>query len=187
MNPDFATTVECDYFFEREQHIRFTVNDVDGSSNEIIGQLETTIAKIIGAPKQTFLADLNKPGHKQSRGKIVIRIDNVNSCNDELRIKFRAQLQPHATFCCEDENNPYFVISHARDPMNPTEFVRVYKSDSRKNATNPDFTPAKLALSRVCNGNRDLPIKIQVFSANASGDDTIYGEVDTTVNKVALE
>lgn len=71
--------------------------------------------------------------------------------------------------------------------MNPTEFVRVYKSDSRKNATIPDFTPAKLALSRVCNGNRDLPIKIQVFSANASGDDTIYGEVDTTVNKVALE
>ena len=121
MNPDFATTVECDYFFEREQHIRFTVNDVDGSSNEIIGQLETTIAKIIGAPKQTFLADLNKPGHKQSRGKIVIRTDNVNSCNDELRIKFRARLQPHATFCCEDENNPYFVISHARDPMNPTE------------------------------------------------------------------
>lgn len=188
LNPDFATTIECDYFFEREQRIRFTVNDVDGTSSaDFIGLLETTIGKIIGAPKQTFLADLTQPGHSTSRGKIVIRIDSVNQSNDEVRLKFSARLQPHATFCCEDENNPYFVISRARDPLNPTEYVRVFKSQPLKNTANPSFAPAKLCLSRVCNGNRDLPLKIQVYSANASGDDTIYGEADTTVNKIALE
>ncbi len=37
LNPDFSTPVECDYYFEREQFVKFTVNDSDGSSNDFIG------------------------------------------------------------------------------------------------------------------------------------------------------
>ena len=29
LNPDFSTFIECDYFFEREQQLRFMVFDVD--------------------------------------------------------------------------------------------------------------------------------------------------------------
>jgi hypothetical protein len=78
LNPDFSTPVECDYYFEREQFVKFTVNDSDGSSNDFIGQVETTVGKLIGASAQTFLSDLTLPGHKQSRGKIIIRTDSLN-------------------------------------------------------------------------------------------------------------
>ena len=43
MNPD--------YYFEREQQVKFVVNDIDGHSVDFIGQTETTIAHIIGAPR----------------------------------------------------------------------------------------------------------------------------------------
>ncbi len=29
LHPDFATVIECDYFFEKEQQIKFMVYDID--------------------------------------------------------------------------------------------------------------------------------------------------------------
>lgn len=29
LNPDFNTPIECDYYFEREQFVRFDVYDID--------------------------------------------------------------------------------------------------------------------------------------------------------------
>ena len=29
LNPDFSKSIECDYFFEKEQHIKIMVYDID--------------------------------------------------------------------------------------------------------------------------------------------------------------
>lgn len=59
LNPDFATVVQCDYYFEREQQLKFMVYDIDSTTTkEFIGMHETTMGKIIGAPRQTYLTDL---------------------------------------------------------------------------------------------------------------------------------
>ena len=72
------------------------------------------------------MADLTLENSTQSRGKIIVRIDNVNKSNDEIRMKIRARLSPIGVLCCHADNNPYFVISRARDPNSPNEFVRVF-------------------------------------------------------------
>ncbi len=51
LNPDFVKTLTLDYFFEKEQWIKFEVYDVDANSLELIGNCETTIAKIIASTK----------------------------------------------------------------------------------------------------------------------------------------
>jgi Ca2+-dependent lipid-binding protein len=49
LNPDFTKYIESDYYFEREQNVRFMVYDVDASDKDFIGKNETTIANIIGS------------------------------------------------------------------------------------------------------------------------------------------
>ena len=41
-------------------------------------------------------------------------------------MKIRARLSPIGVLCCHADNNPYFVISRARDANSPNEFVRVF-------------------------------------------------------------
>ena len=129
LNPDFSTSIECDYFFEKEQYIKFMVYDIDNvesGKKEFIGSNETTIGKLIGAQRQTYVSDLlDKNSH--TRGKLIVRLDNVNISNDEARMKLSANLVPFATLCCAGINNPNFIISRARSHESG-DFVRVFRS-----------------------------------------------------------
>jgi hypothetical protein len=51
LNPDFSQYVECDYYFEREQQMKFTVYDIDNArgGKEFIGKCETSLGKIFGS------------------------------------------------------------------------------------------------------------------------------------------
>lgn len=101
LNPDFSTFVECDYYFEREQQIKFIVYDIDSKvEKELIGTVETTIGKIIGSVKQTFLIDILNDKSAHSRGKLIVRLDNVSTTNDEARLKLSARLNPLGFLCC---------------------------------------------------------------------------------------
>ena len=84
LNPDFVKTMLVDYFFEKEQWMKFEVYDVDGRQLEHIGTAETTISKIMTAQRQTWMADLTLGGKPQSRGKIIVRADSVKNSNDEV-------------------------------------------------------------------------------------------------------
>ena len=118
LNPDFSTQIETAYYFEKEQHLRFEVYDIDLASKQrdFIGYYETTMGKLMSANKQTVVADLLLDSGHIDRGKIVVRLNCIDSNNDDLIFKFKANLVPKTAFgCCSGTNNPYFVISRARD------------------------------------------------------------------------
>jgi hypothetical protein len=59
LNPDFKTTIQALYFFERNQKFKFEVVDDDGGgSSDPIGSVETTMGQIMGSKAQTFVTDL---------------------------------------------------------------------------------------------------------------------------------
>ncbi len=62
LNPDFTTTFNIDFYFEKQQYLKFQVYDVDDNGLEHIGDCETTISKIMGSKRQTFVSDLHIPG-----------------------------------------------------------------------------------------------------------------------------
>lgn len=82
------------------------------------------------------MADLKDNKSTRSRGKIVVRLDNVNTTNDEVRLRVSARVQSKAG-CCGTQDNPYYIISRARDVNNHKDFVRVYKSSALLNSTQP--------------------------------------------------
>jgi hypothetical protein len=84
LNPDFTKTFTIDYYFEKEQWIKFEVYDVDQTELEHIGNCETTLAKIMTSNKTTFISDLHLPNSSASRGKIIVRADSVAQSNDDI-------------------------------------------------------------------------------------------------------
>jgi len=97
--------------------LRFEVYDIDRTKGkDFIGYFETTMGKLMSASKQTVLADLLLDSGHVDRGKIVVRLNCINSNNDDLIFKVKANLVPKTTMgCCSGTNNPYIVISRARD------------------------------------------------------------------------
>ena len=69
LNPDFKTTIQALYFFERNQKFKFEVVDDDGSgSSDPIGSVETTMGNIMGSRAQTYVTDLIGHGKSHSLG-----------------------------------------------------------------------------------------------------------------------
>lgn len=56
LNPEFTKTFSVNYFFEKTQYFKFEVVDDDGSSADMIGCIETTMANIMGAKASTLVA-----------------------------------------------------------------------------------------------------------------------------------
>ena len=51
LNPDFTKHFTLDYFFEREQFLKFEVYDVDINGKDHIGNCEITIGKLMTSSK----------------------------------------------------------------------------------------------------------------------------------------
>jgi len=50
LNPDFKTTFNVNYFFEKNQNFKFEVIDDDGSGDyDLIGEIETSLGGIMGS------------------------------------------------------------------------------------------------------------------------------------------
>ena len=86
LNPDFEKSIVMDYFFEKHQLIKFEVMDGDGEE-KLIGSAETTLGTIIGSKQQTFTSELLITGINTSRGKIIVRVDNVQDTGMEIKMK----------------------------------------------------------------------------------------------------
>ena len=93
LNPIFVTSFELSFYFERNQKIRFEVFDIDISSKEFIGSIETSMAKIMGSSLQSFNSEItNKEG--KSKGKITVKLEQVSSTNDIVYFTGRAYNLP---------------------------------------------------------------------------------------------
>jgi len=79
LNPEFATTLTVDFFFEKHQKMAFKVLDGDGkeedaSDDDIIGTVETTLGEIVGSGKYE-----SKISHKgnDNRGTLIIQAETL--------------------------------------------------------------------------------------------------------------
>ena len=107
--------------------------DIDRKSNErdFIGQMETTLSRIMSSKGLTYINKLILPKSEVAeRGKIIVRADVITKSNDDLFLRVKATLYPFTSMgCCNGTNNPYYVLSRGR-PENTKEFVRVHQSDA---------------------------------------------------------
>lgn len=115
--------------------MRFEVHHhISKTDSKLIGVCETTLGAIAGSKDQVFLSDLREGTHG-NRGKIIIRADQVKSCNDTIKIVFAAEKVHDTRFWFWHCTNPFLRIYRLRkDDANP---VLVYETEQLDNNLKP--------------------------------------------------
>lgn len=101
LNPIFNTSLKINYYFEKQQWLKFEVHDSDDVGQEqLVGMAETLMGEIMSEKKNTWKKDLELPGQqaKKKRGVLVVKPESDNENNHELILEVEAKLQSLKSF-----------------------------------------------------------------------------------------
>lgn len=164
LNPNFVKSFIYDYIFEIQQHVKFEVWDYDSpTSSDFIGEAQTTIGKIVGSKNQTLILDL-KDNKQKYGGKIILRADKINQCNDSIYMGIQVKNIVNSRWF--SKGNPFLrFIRTTENQFN----VQVHETEVVKSTVNPVFKPFEIKIQKICNGNLDQPVQIQLWDHHESG------------------
>ncbi|CAD8087146.1 unnamed protein product [Paramecium sonneborni] len=182
LNPNFATSIIIDYHFEVQQHLKLEVHHyVNQNQSKIIGIAETSVAEIAGAKDQLLMTDLfNQLGKKS--GKIIIKADQVKQCNDDLEITVSGQNLPDTRFWFWRGACPFLRFYRLRkDDCNP---ILVYETEFIKDTSNPSWKTIQCKAQKLCNGDYQMPIKVELWDYRTSGKHLYIGETTFCIEEL---
>ncbi|KAG0016491.1 Copine-8 [Entomortierella chlamydospora] len=181
LNPVFVNGLQIDYQFETIQKLRFVVCDIDDKDSknladqDFLGEAFTDLGSIIGAVGNQVALPLTCPKHKQNRGHILIRGEELSSSKRVVNFAMRGiDLTKRGLF--KSRPSAFIVIQRANE--NGT-FSPVYKSDYVESEDDPIWKPFTVKESVLCNGDPSRPLKVEVMSYKDSGAHTVIGTTPT--------
>ena len=86
LNPDFEKAIDIDFFFEKNQMLRFEFIDDDGGDSDdpyydIIGAATFSLSSVMASKGQTLTKPLLVPGKKRQRGMVIVRAESIKESN----------------------------------------------------------------------------------------------------------
>ncbi|CAD8151829.1 unnamed protein product [Paramecium octaurelia] len=182
LNPNFATSIIIEYYFEVHQYLKLEVHHyVSQNESKMIGIAETSLAAIAGAKDQILMADLFSLQGKKS-GKIVVKADQVKHCNDDLEITVSGQNIPDTRIGFWHGACPFLRFYRLRkDDSNP---ILVYESEFIKDSSNPTWKTIQCKSQKLCNGDYQMPIKVEVWDHRTSGKHLYLGETTFCIEEL---
>eukprot|EP00179_Madagascaria_erythrocladioides_P007549 CAMPEP_0198323568 /NCGR_PEP_ID=MMETSP1450-20131203/11776_1 /TAXON_ID=753684 ORGANISM="Madagascaria erythrocladiodes, Strain CCMP3234" /NCGR_SAMPLE_ID=MMETSP1450 /ASSEMBLY_ACC=CAM_ASM_001115 /LENGTH=748 /DNA_ID=CAMNT_0044027285 /DNA_START=56 /DNA_END=2305 /DNA_ORIENTATION=- len=82
LNPKFATSITCDYFFERQQLLLVELYDRDGKTDNLakhdfLGAAEILLAQLVAAPGQRATLPLHDRRRRRVKGAVTLLVEEV--------------------------------------------------------------------------------------------------------------
>ncbi|CAD8098693.1 unnamed protein product [Paramecium primaurelia] len=181
LNPNFTKTFIIDYFFECQQPLKFIVNDDDGNGKfDFIGSVETTLGSIAGSRDQVLIVDLKK-GTKKT-GSLIVKAEQVRSLNQKLRMQIYGSQLPNTRFLPWQSTCPFFRLY--RESQDSNQNLLIYESEQIKNCQNPQWRRLDITLQKLCNGNLEKLLKVEVLDYKFQGNHQQIGHTQFRVNEV---
>ncbi|CAD8199413.1 unnamed protein product [Paramecium pentaurelia] len=181
LNPNFTKTFIIDYFFECQQPLKFIVNDDDGNGKfDFIGSVETTLGSIAGSRDQVLIVDIKK-GTKKT-GSLIVKAEQVRSLNQKLRMQIYGSQLPNTRFLPWQSTCPFFRLY--RESQDSNQNLLIYESEKIKNCQNPKWRRLDITLQKLCNGNLEKLLKVEVLDYKFHGNHQQIGHTQFRVNEV---
>lgn len=194
LNPKWTYQLTIDYRFEEVQLLRLAVYDVDSNyktktsdqfdlnKQDYLGEMQITLAEVINSPSHVLTRPLqrrNPDGLGHSRGDLSVRAEEVSEISrpEEVELAFRCtNLENREMF---SKSDPILRISRVQPDGSITP---VYQTEEEENNLNPIWRPFRTTLQQLCNGNKDIPLLLEVLDYNSSGKHKLIGSVKCSLN-----
>eukprot|EP00743_Colponemidia_sp_Colp-15_P003369 GILK01003642.1.p1 GENE.GILK01003642.1~~GILK01003642.1.p1 ORF type:complete len:599 (-),score=69.60 GILK01003642.1:100-1779(-) len=183
LNPDFTKTFIVEYFFEEIQQLMFKVYDVDNDTpsladDDFIGQATCTIGEIAGSRGQVVMKPLHRANDSNARGTLIARVEEVTSCREQATISLKGtHIENVAGFF--SKSDPFVVISRSREDGS---WVPVYQTPPSRSNLNPVWPTIQITVQKLCNGDHNRPLQLEVFDHKRNGDHVFIGRAQASLN-----
>ena len=181
LNPSWTTTFTTDFEFGKE-----TKFDV-----EIFYEIQnnnTTSSKSLGSA-QFEIGDILWKGGKQGRGLKngggavfvwVAMASDFNQGDLDLGLKGVKLKNASGLF---SKSDPFFQVdAHIASGVGGRIWSPVYRSETATKNLDPTWNDCKIAIDKLCGGNKEKLIRIQVLDGKKSGKHQPMGSFETSTN-----
>ena len=184
LNPDFAKKFPIVYRFEEQQHLKFMLYDIDSndtnmSQHDFLGEFECSLASLVSVGKTT--KPLTDKSSNVYCGEIIIISEELNSCKEELSLKFVGK----------GLKNPNWFSGLST-------FIEFYKANEDNSSTlvhrtehsrgeNPSWKEFKVQLRSFCSGDYDRTLKVNCREFKTNGSHKFIGSFTTNVRDLMAE
>jgi len=187
LNPEWSQTVVLDYYFEEKQCLKFSILDwtkpsQDPLDQESMGSMECSLAEILAASsKARFERGLTPFRHTLGdSGTISIYAEEHTGLKDTITFEYTGSNLDKKDLL--SESDPFFTMSR----MNPDgSDTLVYRSDYLQDEPNPAWPPVTITSDKLCNGDWNRQLKVEIFDYNDDGDHDFIGQYFTTLEEMA--
>jgi hypothetical protein len=152
----------------------------------LIGQVETTLGTIVGSKEFTFRSTLIKPGNKEKRGEVTVKVVPLQESTTDISLKLGARDLPYNTSCfCINQIAPFVVISKSFQAGGKYNFVQVFKTEVNTSETNnPTFPVFRVKSQALCYADHKAPIRFQFYNQIPDNPPLLLGHTDQSVNQM---
>jgi len=155
----------------------------DLSKADLIGGIETSVAKVVGSKFGRFEVEL---GHRnKGPGKYGTLIVIAETQKGRKGDKVCAKLQG-VSLAAKDgmfgKSDPYYVVKRFRRGTEEVAFE--FKSPVIKSNLNPVWEPAYWDFSELCNGNMDEKFRLEVWDEDMASSPDMIGWLDVSLNEL---
>ena len=176
MNPDFTTSVNIDFVFERTQRLKIEVRDADnesGTVSELVGTCEFEMGNLMGNRNNMIFIDLMRSGKK--RGKCVVRSEKKSKVIDNISLQLSGMNMTNfgifssivpvlilwkpimpPDLAAQYHNNPDYLDEI---PLKSCQWIKVWQSPAMR-GKQCVFPLATFDSSKLCSGNMNFPVKV---------------------------
>ncbi|KAK6051191.1 C2 domain protein [Cooperia oncophora] len=145
LNPEWATQIRIEYFFEERQTMRFEIYDIDSASSELsahdfLGRMECELAEIVS--NRPFTKTLSGTKHK-NYGQITVSCDEVDDgAKENVRFHLSAKKTAGQKGFLWQVGSIFEHLSNNRQLAHRTEVI--------KKELNPVWNPFEVNVKMLC-------------------------------------
>jgi hypothetical protein len=178
LNPAWTATFQADYSFGKETKFNVGVFDEVRKTGKPLsmGSALFEIGECLAARGNIKAKKLKNGGTLFVRVTVAAHVEH-GSLNLALRgIKLK---NVDGMF---SKSDPFFVVNAQVNAAGGRTWLPVYRSETIQNDLNPTWKPFSIPMDKLCEGEKNKPIMVEVFDWEKSGKHQVMGRFETNVN-----
>lgn len=187
LNPVFVKKLVIEYFFEESQYLKFEVYHMSDTKNKselkrqkLMGVVECTLGEIVSSHDPVVKPLQDTPGNNRKQSEMILTAEELGMCKEKIKLKFAGKNLDKKDIFGKSDPFLRFYRTHEKNS------ILVHKTECKKLTLNPEWDSFEIPLRAFCNGDYHRVIKVECLDYNKSGNHTLIGTFETTVERLNM-